>query len=598
MSTDRPDDEKTLPMTVANPAFLVDRLGEDCAPSQFVRELTQNSIESGATEVVWDVDWVLHTLEGLYKLSIVDDGDGMTGEQMIRFINQLSSSIHDQSLEGNFGVGAKIAAAPRNRAGLIYQSWVDGTGEMVHLWRDDQRGVYGLRQFETDGTYSHVGRLSDDVKPDLIGKHGTKVILLGDSEQQNTMLPPADAASPTKWLARYLNTRYFRFPDSVRIRVREGWEHDDPTRNKLRTVDGQGRFLAEHSVASGEQRLEGATAHWWILTDDEKRTSSYGGAYAASGHVAALWRDELYELATSRAGITRLQTFGVTFGTNRIVVYIEPDATMDVGSNTARTQLLIGSEPLPWSHWAVEFRENMPKPIRDLMDEISSGVAASDHRDAIKERLRQIRDLLKLSRYLPTPEGKSNVQDITTLGGRDRTSDQKRSAKPSRSGTKGGKAGSIYAVFIDPDGPAAEEVAADPYPDTKWITKDDGTREAGQIEDRAAEFFLDQNLLLINADFRVFTDMVDRWQTVYAGVPGAHTTVQDVVRDWFEQALVEAVLGVQALRGGREWSRDELAAAHSKEALSAAVMPRFNTDAAIRRSLANRFGALGGRIAA
>ncbi len=109
---------------------------------------------------------------------------------------------------------------------------------------------------------------------------------------------------------------------------------------------------------------------------------------------------------------------------------------------------------------------------------------------------------------------------------------------------------------------------------------------------------LGPELVLINADFRVFTDMVDRWQKVYASAPGAPTTVQDVVRDWFEQALVEAVLGVQALRGGREWSRDELAAALSKEALSTAVMPRFNTNAAIRGSLANRFGALGTRIAA
>src|SRR4051812_1541154 len=129
--------EKTLPMTVADSAFLVDRLGQDCAPSQFVRELTQNSIESGATEIVWDVDWVLQTLEGVYKLCIVDNGAGMTGDEMVRYINQLSSSIHAQSLAGNFGVGAKIAAAPRNRYGVIYQSWRDGDGAMIHLWRDN-----------------------------------------------------------------------------------------------------------------------------------------------------------------------------------------------------------------------------------------------------------------------------------------------------------------------------------------------------------------------------------------------------------------------------------------------------------------------------
>ena len=52
----------TLPMSVANMTFLVNRLGEDCAPLQFVRELTQNGLEGIAQapertgEVIWDVD--------------------------------------------------------------------------------------------------------------------------------------------------------------------------------------------------------------------------------------------------------------------------------------------------------------------------------------------------------------------------------------------------------------------------------------------------------------------------------------------------------------------------------------------------------------
>ena len=54
--------ERTLPLTVANTGFLLERLGQDCHPLQFLRELTQNSIEaigrSSATDglIVWDVD--------------------------------------------------------------------------------------------------------------------------------------------------------------------------------------------------------------------------------------------------------------------------------------------------------------------------------------------------------------------------------------------------------------------------------------------------------------------------------------------------------------------------------------------------------------
>jgi hypothetical protein len=82
--------ERTLPLTVANTGFLLDRLGQDCHPLQFLRELTQNSIEaigrcqSDNPQVLWDVDWNTFDLseEAVYKLSVTDNGDGMTGPEM------------------------------------------------------------------------------------------------------------------------------------------------------------------------------------------------------------------------------------------------------------------------------------------------------------------------------------------------------------------------------------------------------------------------------------------------------------------------------------------------------------------------------------
>src|SRR6476659_7404672 len=91
--------EKTLPLSVANTAFLIERMGEDCHPLQFLRELTQNSIESiqrtpeKQGKIIWDVDWDNLDKTGIYKVSITDNGDGMSGEDMKRYINQLSSSI-------------------------------------------------------------------------------------------------------------------------------------------------------------------------------------------------------------------------------------------------------------------------------------------------------------------------------------------------------------------------------------------------------------------------------------------------------------------------------------------------------------------------
>src|SRR6266581_7354136 len=132
---------KTLPMTVKNTGFLLDRLGQDCHPLQFLRELTQNSIQAiqrteEAGQVIWDADWNCFELGGLMKLCVIDTGDGMTGAEMVEHINKLSSSGAQQSFTGNYAVGAKIAAATRNHAGMVYLSWKDGRGTMIHLWRN------------------------------------------------------------------------------------------------------------------------------------------------------------------------------------------------------------------------------------------------------------------------------------------------------------------------------------------------------------------------------------------------------------------------------------------------------------------------------
>jgi hypothetical protein len=52
-----------LPMSVDKMGFLIDKLFDDCAPLQFVRELTKNSVESitrlpnSTGEIRWDIDW-------------------------------------------------------------------------------------------------------------------------------------------------------------------------------------------------------------------------------------------------------------------------------------------------------------------------------------------------------------------------------------------------------------------------------------------------------------------------------------------------------------------------------------------------------------
>lgn len=600
-------------MSVHNVGFLLERLGQDCSPLQHLRELTQNGKEAidrvgSSGQIIWDVDWITFDLTNVMKLCVIDTGDGMTGEQMLKFINQLSSSGSEQSMTANYGIGAKIAAATKSPAGIIYQSWKNGEGYMIQLEKNPSTGEYGLRQWELgDGTYSHYMPLEDDIKPDVIGEHGTKVVLLGKTDDDNTMLPPKEAAAPSRWISKYLNTRYFQFPVGITVKAREGWDQprSDTDRNVLRTITGQKPYLDRHSEASGQHDLENATVHWWILKDEAAITNN-SGYIESAGHVAALYQNELYDRSTARAGTAQLQHFGVLFGTRYVVLYVEPhQSDMDVlTTNTARTTLLLNGEQMPWAEWAYEFREKMPKKLADFIKEKASANTEKDHLKSIKERLKGIIDLYKVSRYRPAPKGLYLSDDSSAVSaGASSGSSAKskgtgsgggagKSAGSSSQGTRDGEVGNIYHLFEKKGGEPSEETQSDPFPIVIWQSVRDGTRDENDMEDKAAKYLPEQNTLLVNADFRVFTDMIKRLCKEKDTAQGVSIdkVVEDVVHAWFEQALVETVLGIQQLKGSKEWGTDSVNKALSEESLTTAVMQRYHVHIACRRELGAKLG--------
>jgi histidine kinase/DNA gyrase B/HSP90-like ATPase len=591
--------EQTLRMGVENIGFMLERLGRDCDDLQFIRELTENAIEAEASKIVWDVDWPLWELtdQQQYKLCVIDDGRGMTGEEMLRYINNLSASIHEQAIDKNFGVGAKVAAATRNPAGLIYQSWKDGQGAMIQLWRDPKTREYGLRQFERpDGSFGYWQPLSPAAKPDLISDHGTKVVLLGEGEEHNTIEPPDGVPIPSRWVNRYLNARYFRFPEGVEVKAREGWhaDPDDSKRNVRRRVRGQKEFLDGHSVERGALDLSEARIHWWILDESEARTKA--SEMVNVGHFASLFQDELYELRTGRAGVTRLHQFGVIFGYERVVLYAEPfnGATGHLEPNTARTQLLRDGHPLPYAEWAAEFRAAMPQEIKDHMDAVIAGTHAENHREAIQERLSTYAKLFRLSRYRQRSGGSLSIGDAGMPKRRGLAiAEDLRDGDEGNPTPKKDSTGRLLAAMLAEQGDSGEEdgTRKQELPEVKWVSEAEGTRASGVLEDRAATYIKESNLIQANADFRVFTDMVEFWCQEYQVEPG-NRSIADAVHEWFEQALVETVIGCQALQDEQRWSPDDIDTALSDEALTASVMQRYHVANAVKRTLGARLGSL------
>lgn len=595
-----------IPIGVRNAPFALELFARDCPPAQFTREMTCNGIEAIEAfrlrdsayngEIVWTID-PLHAEFGVSKLACIDTGIGMSSEEMVLYLNDLTASGKSQALDRNFGIGAKVSAAAVNPAGVMYLSWQAGIGHMVSLGRD-QSGVWGMRQHRlSDGTIAAVMPLEDAAMPAEIrqaGGHGTMVVFLGDGEDDDTTRPP-HGETGERWLRKAINQRFYELPDWAVVKVREIRNAGDQSAVNYRQAPGQRYYLDTCTIASGTVEITGASVQWRILDDRHSERVKESGIWASTGHRAALLQGELFELVPpARGGYRKVQEFGIRFGYERVVLYVKPHVDgAQVTQDTVRTSLKIDGQPLPWDAYATEFEQNMPAELRAFQEEIAAGANSRDHDKTIRERLSAIADLFRIPRYRPAPDGATEVDDSTT-GGTSAERDTPTTQRRKPSGGPGGTAGNLYSLFERSPGHPASQVTSRELPEIQaiWVSVEDGTRVWPHLEDRAARYDRRHNLIEINADFRGYQDIVQRWLDRYTSVPGARATIEDILGGWWQQALQETVLGVLALRGSEYWDDRAVEAALSSEALTAAAMQRYHLDAVARRELGLRLGAL------
>jgi hypothetical protein len=135
-----------------------------------------------------------------------------------------------------------------------------------------------------------------------------------------------------------------------------------------------------------------------------------------------------------------------------------------------------------------------------------------------------------------------------------------------------------------------------------WIGAEQGNRPAGYLEGLAAAYHAERDLLEINADFPAFRALSLYWQDRYARLrepvlasfttDEIDATIDEVVREWCEQTLVEVVVGVNQLAGRPGWDEARVRAALSPEALSGAALAIHHVQQSIKRSLGQRLGSL------
>ncbi|MGB0098031.1 MAG: hypothetical protein WBP81_36525 [Solirubrobacteraceae bacterium] len=400
-----------------------------------------------------------------------------------------------------------------------------------------------------------------------------------------------------QWITRYLNGRFVRLPVRVEVLVREDLGRGEP--GQLRRICGERNHLERHAVAAGAVQLSDAVADWWVLDDDHRGRRREAVLWASTGHAAAVFGDELYDvLPQTRGRYGRLQDFGIRFGYERVVLHLEPRGQAGrLESNTARTVLLLEHEPLPWSRWGEEFAARMPDEVGRLQER-AAGADCLPRQEAIRSRVTALLPIYRLSRYRPPrsprpPSGKS------ATGSRGEES----ANPPAGASAPRGDEPAAYPVSACPDGElgrgpeGGEPPAIDPdneahtlmtvdLPDVAWTSACDGTRAAGDLEDQAARYHPGRHELTINSDFRAISDLITHWCYRYQGVPGARTVIEAQVREWCEQVLVEVVLAVR----NSDWNEERLEALLSPTSFTVALLPRHLLHATLQKRLAQKLG--------
>ncbi len=320
------DPAMIAPLRVANEAFLVSSMIERCPKTMMIRELVVNGLEA-AEHAPGHLRRVIigsRMQEGARKLCIWNTGPGMTAAELLK-ITDLASSLRKQnSLDRNFGMGAKVASLPSNRHGLRYRSCAGGRVSEVMLGYRD--GTYGrLRQGPESAEVIDATEACRTEGGYDLSFDWTEVLLCGNAPKQDTVAAPYDGAPQVgpDWMGHYLETRFFRLPSDVTLTLMpEIWGGAAP--RDMVGLDGR---RAQFGRTETRTTPSGVKIHYYFDPPEGGSTRSAAGAIApGTARSSVVFRNEMYDLRGGETWLHDAPVYGIPFGAKFCSVFVElPD---------------------------------------------------------------------------------------------------------------------------------------------------------------------------------------------------------------------------------------------------------------------------------
>jgi hypothetical protein len=385
------DSSMIAPLKVANEAFLVSSMIERCPKTMMIRELVVNGLEAaahappGKREVI--IGPRLH--EGSRKLRIWNTGPGLDTRELLQITNLASSLRKNNSLDQNFGMGAKVASLPSNRHGLRYRSCVNGrVSEVIMGYRDDTYGRLRIgpdRSEVIDATAACIAEGDYDRSFDW-----TEVLLCGNSADQDTVIAPYGTSLKVgpDWMGAYLEHRFFRLPQDVTLTLMPSiWGGSVP-----RAVVGLGDRKGDFGHTETRITPSGVAIHYYYDPPEGESTRSAKGAIAAStSRSAIVFRDEMYDVRSGETWLQDAPNYGVPFGAKFVAIFVELPHDYLVWPEAYRQFLRFrghDQRQLHTSDFSALVRSYMPAWLAEIIRSFGPGPA--NYLEDISEELKEL----------------------------------------------------------------------------------------------------------------------------------------------------------------------------------------------------------------
>ena len=543
-----------------------------------IRELTMNAIEAASkAEGERAVLWTTGTYHGVRKAVIWNTGPGMDAGELRR-ATDLSCEVGKRlGLDDNFGVGAKVSSLPSNRIGIRMRSCKAGRVSEIIIGEDQETGAYV--RFERDLPDGRTDTVIDVTAVVVagqkdVGSDWTEVMLLGNSEAQDTAAMPLASVPSTEkaFVANSLYRRFYRLRDGVKVRLDAVYHRLDGSRPFIPLGDRYDKFARVESVPVEDLNAVIHFLHDPAVGDKSGLRKSSSNALASTTTTLCLvHKDEMYSVMTGTEWSAAAPRFGIPFGSKELCVHIEL-TDGEARPSQYRERLIskdTGADLVP-DDFSLYVVEHMPDWVKEVV------------RNAFPRRTEDFSDLQKqlqdlLNKYKVKIQGRRFEQSapLSSDGGGEHVGG---------AGEGAGVLGEINSrprvprrrMHETPEG-AVPTILAEMYekaPQIIMLTTPEDVEDK-QLKGKAASFIAETGVLFVNGLYEAVDRTVAEVEPEYVGqAPDAEALRVSLVaaaRNAMAFRVGKATVFALAKRANQDWTEADMQAALTKESLSIAA---------------------------